>query len=135
VSGPRPSASLRVYVIDDDQAVLQSTALLLDTFGFECTTFACADDFLSEVDALPPGCVLTDLRMPRTDGWVLCSALQSKALEWPVLLMSSDNGAELERRAKASGFSGFIRKPVDADKLAAAIGAAIAAGIERSGKA
>jgi two-component system response regulator FixJ len=129
------SPSLRVYVIDDDPAVLESTALLLDTFGFDCTTFGCAVEFLSKVDGLAPGCVLTDLRMPDIDGWALCSALQGKALGWPVLLMSSDNGAELQRRARESGFSGLIRKPVDADKLAAAIGGAIAAAMQSCLKA
>ena len=110
-----------VYVIDDDAAVLDSTAFLLTAFGFECRIFPAANTFLAQVGELAPGCVLTDLRMPEIDGWALLAALRERAIDWPIVLMSSENGAELADRARASGFSQFVEKPIDGDKLVAAI--------------
>ena len=103
----------RVYVIDDDQGVLESTAFLLAAIGFECRTFASPRSFLAEAPKLAPGCVLTDLRMPEMDGFALAAALKSRVFEWPILLMTSDNGPELARRAASAGFAELLRKPVD----------------------
>ena len=125
-----PAALGRIYVIDDDRAVLESTAFLLAAHGFACETFASARDFLSAIDMLSPGCVLTDLRMPDIDGWSLRSALEERSIRWPVVLMSSDDQAELEGRALAAGFSGFVRKPLEPDALRLALERALAATAE-----
>ena len=102
-----------VYVIDDDRGVLESTAFLLRTLGLECRTFASPRSFLAEAPKLAPGCVLTDLRMPEMDGFALAAALKSRGVEWPILMMTSDNGPELERRAARQGFAALLRKPID----------------------
>jgi two-component system response regulator FixJ len=110
----------RVYVIDDDSAVLESMAFLLDTYGHSCVTFASADDFLAELDGLSPGCVVTDLQMPGTDGCELLSAMRARSIGWPVCLMSS-SARGLKSRATAHGFMTFLPKPVQNDELIAAL--------------
>ena len=115
-----------VYVIDDDQGVLESTAFLLPTLGFECRTFASPRGFLAEAAKLAPGCVLTDLRMPEMDGFALAAELASQGIGWPVLLMTSDNGPELARRAASQGIATVLRKPVDGAFLEEALGQAFA---------
>jgi two-component system, LuxR family, response regulator TtrR len=120
------SASRRVYVIDDDRHVRESTAFLLPALGYECTVFAAPDRFLGEAAMLAPGCILTDLRMPAMDGFELASAVRSRALDWPILMMTSDNGPELEQRVRDSGFSALLRKPVDGDLLVEALAQAFA---------
>lgn len=112
----------RVYVIDDDPAVLESTAFLLQSFGFECATFASARQFLDVFGTLDPGCILTDLSMPEMDGWALRKALEERSNDWPMFLMSSECGGELEGSTMRSGFSGFFPKPLDAESFAAIVG-------------
>jgi two-component system response regulator FixJ len=102
-----------VYVIDDDQVVLESTAFLLGALGFQCRAFASAESFLRTAARLGPGCVLTDLRMPEMDGYGLAAALQERGVAWPVLLMTSENGPELAHRAENHGFAALLRKPLD----------------------
>lgn len=111
----------RVYVIDDDQVVLESTAFLLRTLGFQCQTFVSPRSFLARAAKLAPGCVLTDLRMPGMDGFALAAALREQRVAWPILLMTSDNGPELARRASGQGFAALLRKPVDAAQLEGAL--------------
>ena len=115
-----------VYVIDDDSAVLESTAFLLDALGYEHRTFGGAGAFLAELDSLPPGCILTDLRMPAIDGWDLAAELGGRKLGWPMLLVTSDTGADLAARARDHGFAALLPKPVDAALLTAALDRAFA---------
>lgn len=116
-----------VYVIDDDAEVLNSTAFLLPALGYDCATFGVASEFVERAAELPAGCVLTDLRMPGMDGFELAVALKGQALDWPMIMMTSDDGPALERQALEHGFSSVLRKPVDADLLVDALARAFAA--------
>lgn len=116
-----------IYVIDDDDGVLDSTAFLLSTLGYECVAFAGAELFLDAIGSLVPACILTDLRMPGLNGFELAAALRERGIGWPILLMTSENGDALERRAMQQGFAALLQKPVDADLLAEAIAGAFAA--------
>ncbi len=115
-----------VYVIDDDQVVLESTAFLLGALGFRSRASASAENFLREAASLPPSCVLTVLRMPGMDGFALAAGFQEQGLAWPILLMTSDNGPELARRASAQGFVALLHKPVDGALLEDALNRAFA---------
>jgi two-component system response regulator FixJ len=110
-----------VYVIDDDPAVLDSTAFLLASLGYKWNCFADARDFLDGVDERSPGCVITDLRMPEMNGYELQRALHERSVAWPVVLMTSENGSLGTDKAAERGFSGYLRKPFSTDELVAAL--------------
>jgi two-component system response regulator FixJ len=110
-----------VYVIDDDLGVLESTAFLLPALGYECVTFGSAEEFLGRAPGLPRGCVVTDLRMPTMDGLELAAKIVELGLGWPILMMTSDDGPDLERRAADQGITAVLRKPIDAALLADAL--------------
>ena len=114
---------LKIYVIDDDQGILDSTAFLLRSAGLECLCFRDPEAFLAAIDGLEPGCVLTDLRMPDMNGYELQQSLSEIAPSWPVILMTSENGSLDEGVAAARGFIGFLRKPFSYEALIAAIAA------------
>ncbi len=124
---PAPAKPLHVYVVDDDPAVVESTAFLASALGYQCTTFTSPEELLAQLDGLAAGCVLSDLRMPGMNGYDLAMALRGKSIGWPMLLMSSENGPEVERAARDRGFSAFLRKPLDSAMLASALETACAA--------
>jgi FixJ family two-component response regulator len=124
VTDRRSLENRRVYVIDDDSAVLESMAYLLDAYGHSCATFASADEFLAELNGLAPGCVITDLQMPGTDGCQLLSAMRARSIGWPVCLMSSSTRG-LKTRARGHGFLAFLAKPVQNEELVAALDRAV----------
>jgi len=113
--------SRRVYVIDDDKGVLDSSIFLLCALGYEPLGFERAQAFADEAAALPPGCIVTDLRMPDMDGFELAAALRQRGVGWPILMITSENGKALEKRASASGFAALLHKPIDADLLAVSL--------------
>jgi two-component system, LuxR family, response regulator FixJ len=112
---------LKVYVVDDDAAVVESTAFLIRTLGHECATFDSPETFLARIDGLACGCVLSDLRMPGMTGYDLASALRARSVTWPMLLMSSEHGPDADRAARAHGFAAFLPKPLDSGMLATAL--------------
>jgi len=116
-----------VYVIDDDPDMLRSTAYLLEAMSHGVECFDDGDTFLAALASLQPGCILTDLRMPRVNGYELKAALDERSVGWPVILMTSENGSETSGRAAARGFSGYLRKPFTADQLVAALDRGFAA--------
>lgn len=114
-----------VYVIDDDAGLLHSTGFVLQSLGFEFELFASGEDFLGALDALQPGCILTDLRMPGMDGFELCSAA-ARSIDWPIVLMTSENGSMNATSASEHGFSGYLRKPFSPEALAEVLEACFA---------
>ncbi len=110
-----------VYLIDDDPTVLHSTAFLLQSLGIRAQAFLDPREFLAAVDGLEPGCVVTDLRMPHMNGSEVRQALLARSVDWPVVLMTSEDGAINEKTAASFGFAGFLGKPFSADRLLAVL--------------
>lgn len=116
-----------VYVIDDDADILRSIALLLQSHGYAVEGFADGDLFLEALPSLQPGCIVTDLRMPRVSGYDLKSALTGRSIGWPMILMTSENGSQTATEASVRGFTGYLHKPFAADLLIAALESGFAA--------
>jgi two-component system response regulator FixJ len=108
-----------VYVIDDDPDILRSIAFLLQSASFDVQCYRDGDLFLEAVDSLRPGCILTDLRMPRVSGYELKAGLAERSVAWPVILMTSENGPATAAEAMARGFAGYLHKPFSAEQLIA----------------
>ena len=110
-----------VYVVDDDPDMLRSAGFLLQSMGYRYECFPDGADFLAALPRLQPGCVLTDLRMPRVDGFELRSKLAEQSIGWPVILMTSDSGPGIADEARSRGFTAFLAKPFSADQVASAL--------------
>jgi FixJ family two-component response regulator len=116
-----------VAVVDDDPRFLESLAELLESSGFETRLFRSGVVFLQSdaVDAVQ--CLVSDVRMPGMDGWVLESAVARARPDLPVILITGDDVPERETHLHPPcGPRRFIfRKPFDSRELLAAVRAAI----------
>lgn len=110
-----------VYLVDDDEAVRRALSLLLSTVGIEVTTFADPQSFLARVSALPPGCLILDIRMPMISGLRLQEKLADRGVDWPTVVISGHGDIEACRRAFRNGAVDFLSKPVDEQDLIDAI--------------
>jgi two-component system, LuxR family, response regulator FixJ len=106
-----------VYVIDDEDAVRDSVALLLEARDFCVQSFPSAGEFLEAVPSLAPGCVLTDMRMPGMDGLGLLQEIKERSLAWPVVVMTAHGEVSVAVQALKAGASDFIEKPFPGDAL------------------
>lgn len=110
-----------VYIVDDDEAVRESLAALLESFGYRPAAFASARDFLAACPATATGCLLADVRMPDMDGL----ELQEKvAGEWPglsVVIMTGHGEVPIAVRAMKAGAIDFIEKPFAEEVMIASV--------------
>ncbi len=124
---PSPhNAALVVHVVDDDEAVRRSLALLLTSFGLIAETYSSAEMLLAELDHLAPGCLVVDVRMPGMDGLELQHALQERGCTYPVLVVTGHADVGLAVKAMKAGALDFIEKPYADNELIDAVRGALA---------
>lgn len=119
------TATTAVHVVDDDAAVRNSLRLLLEASGFAVETHASATAFLAAAPGLA-GCVLTDVRMPEMDGLDLQRRLREHGVSLPVIVMTGQGDIPVAVQAMKAGAVDFLEKPLDLDRLLAAVRGALA---------
>jgi len=110
-----------VHIVDNDVVVARATTRLLASEGF--ATRACTNglDFLAQLDADVPGCVVLDLSMPGCDGLELQRRLLDRGVTLPVVFVTGHGDVPSSVRAMRDGALDFLLKPVDADALIDAV--------------
>ncbi|MFN0303534.1 MAG: response regulator transcription factor, partial [Burkholderiales bacterium] len=111
----------KVFIVDDDNAVRDSLALLVSLLGFPNRAFASASAFLEEVRPEWAGCALIDLRMPDMSGLELQAALVERGIPLPVIIITAHGDVAATRQALKSGALDLIEKPIDDAELLEAI--------------
>lgn len=114
-----------VHIIDDDEAVRDSLAVMLETHGFEVASYATAQAFLSQAEHGVAGCVITDIQMPEMNGLQLLRAFKARNMLIPVLVVTARNSRTLAQEALAQGARAVIEKPFAAEVLFQAVRAAL----------
>lgn len=116
----------QVHVIDDDEAVRSSLALLLESAGLSVRCYAAAADFLAVASSIEVGAVLTDVRMPEMDGLTLQRRLAESGCRLPVIIMTGHGDVPIAVEALKAGATDFLEKPFDDSHLLDAVHKAIA---------
>jgi two-component system response regulator FixJ len=119
-----------VHVIDDDDAVRDSLAFLLETADLSVRTYASAVEFLDAVPTMTHGCIVTDVRMPEMSGVDLARRLKALGVPDPVIVITGHADVPLAVEAMKAGVADFIEKPFDDEVILSAIRTAL----ERGGK-
>lgn len=114
-----------VHVIDDDEAMRESLAFLLDTAGLNSRTYDSAMAFLEDADLSAPGCIVTDVRMPQMSGLDLVRELTRRGVTRPVIVITGHGDVPLAVEAMKAGVVDFLEKPFSDDALIGAISSAL----------
>lgn len=101
----------KVYVVDDDQGMLDSTVWLLESVGLQALPFTSGQAFLEACDVAVPACVLLDVRMPGMGGLSVQEALRTRGVQVPVIFVSGHADVPIVVRAFKAGAIDFIEKP------------------------
>ncbi|PPQ17295.1 DNA-binding response regulator [Bradyrhizobium sp. AC87j1] len=117
----------RILVIDDDAAMRDSLAFLLDVNGFYVATYEAATAFLNDVASGPVDCIVSDIRMPGMSGLELVSKVKANRVNCPVVLITGHGDVSLAVEAMKAGAVDFIDKPFVEDVLLRAINSALEA--------
>ena len=114
-----------IHVIDDDGAMRDSLAFLLDVNGFQPQVYESADAFLGAADRAALDCVISDIRMPGLNGIELVRKLKGEGSSCPVILITGHGDVALAVEAMKAGAVDFIEKPFDDAALLGAIRSAL----------
>jgi FixJ family two-component response regulator len=115
-----------VAVVDDDRRVLESLEALLESAGYAVLLYDSAEALLQSGALAQVRCLISDVRMPVTDGWQLESLVFDAHPALPVVLITGDELVQQEARFRATGRSRPIfKKPFNGPELLAAVRAAL----------
>lgn len=106
-----------VYLVDDEFAVRDSLALLIESTGQAIRTFNSAEGFLNNYDPKLPGCLLLDVRMPSMSGLELQDELMKREIFIPIIFISGHAGVPDSAKAFRAGAVDFLVKPFDNEIL------------------
>lgn len=119
-------AANTVHVIDDDEAMRDSLAFLLDVHGIPAQVYDCATAFLDALPAPCEGCIVTDIRMPDMTGLELIRKLKADGVDCPVVVMTGHGDVQLAVEAMKAGVIDFIEKPFSDEVFLGAVRTALA---------
>jgi CheY-like chemotaxis protein len=125
---PIPFGDLRgvhVMAVDDDPDAVTLVAELLEAAGARVSTAASADEALRMMDDEPPQVLVTDLGMPRIDGFQLIERVRAhhnpRVRRVPAAALTAYARSEDRVKALRSGFQIHLAKPIDPSELVTAV--------------
>ncbi len=114
-----------VTIVDDDEAVRDSLALLLNFRGYRTRQYASAEACLQDWQSDWRGCLLLDLRMGGMDGLALQQALTQRASTLPIVFLTGHGDLAHARAALKSGAVDFLEKPYEEADLLSVVAEAM----------
>lgn len=119
-----------IHLIDDDEAVRSSLALLISTVGLRVQAWAGPLAFMAGFDRQGIGAIVLDVRMPGISGLTVLDQLVAQGVDQPVIMLTGHGTVEMCRRAFKSGAAEFLEKPVDDEALLEALQNAVRAHVK-----
>ncbi|MCB1411530.1 MAG: response regulator [Xanthobacteraceae bacterium] len=115
-----------VCVLDDEPDVLQSLRFLLETHGFDVSTFSAAATFLSLIEPDQTDCIVIDYKMPHMDGLDVSTRLRQRNVSTPIILITGYSDHLIEVKAATAGVNHVLLKPLLEDNLVKCVRNAVA---------
>ncbi|SFP55116.1 sigma-54-dependent transcriptional regulator [Pseudomonas borbori] len=107
----------QVIVVDDEAAIREAVQQWLELSGLQAQTCASAAQALALIDRDFPGVVVSDVRMPGTDGLQLLDKLLELDRDLPVILVTGHGDVPMAVQALRQGAYDFIEKPFTPERL------------------
>lgn len=110
-------SSNKVFVVDDEQSVVESIRFILESEGYEVEAFTDPRDMLTRGRKPVAGCLVTDVRMPGMSGLDMHERLRATGVSLPTIVVTGHGEVPDAVRAMKAGCIDFIQKPWSNDAL------------------
>jgi two-component system, LuxR family, response regulator FixJ len=110
-----------IHLVDDDEAVRSSLALLISTVGLRVQGWSDPQVFLRAFPRGDIGAIVLDVRMPGISGLAVLETLLAQGVDQPVIMLTGHGTVDMCRRAFKAGAAEFLEKPVDDELLLEAL--------------
>lgn len=113
----------RILTIDDSKTIRDMLMFTLVEAGFEVLQAVDGQDGLDVLGKEQVDVVITDINMPRMDGYEVIRQLRSNSTHkaTPILVLTTESEADKKNLARVAGATGWMVKPFDPDRLIATI--------------
>lgn len=111
-----------IRIVDDDDSLREALRFVLEMEGWKVTDYSSADAFLRGDAPSTPGCVVMDVRMPGLTGIEAQKVMIDRGYALPIVFLTGHGDIDMAVMALHDGAADFIQKPIDNERLLAAIG-------------
>ena len=118
-------ASNRILIVDDESAIREVVASLLEAQGYQCSTVSNGREAIDVLREKTFDLVLSDMVMPEMDGMSLLVRLREKDPELPVVMVTAMHDVSTALDAIRHGAYDYILKPFEKNQLFLSVGRAI----------
>jgi two-component system, chemotaxis family, chemotaxis protein CheY len=114
---------VNVLAVDDSRTIRDMLRLTLTEAGITAHLAEDGQHGLEVLEGLEPDAIITDINMPRLDGFGFIDAVRQteRYKTVPILVLTTESSPELKARAREAGATGWIVKPFDPEKLVRAL--------------
>ena len=115
--------AVSVLAVDDSRTIREMLRMTLREAGSETHLAEDGQHGLEVLSATQPDVIITDINMPRLDGFGFIDAVRSndRYARIPILVLTTESAPEMKLRARDAGATGWIVKPFDPAKLVRAL--------------
>jgi len=108
-----------ILAVDDSASIRSMVSFTLKSAGYEVVEAVDGVDALHKAKTKVMNLVLTDQNMPRMDGLTLVRSLRllPDYRTAPILILTTESGADMKNQGKAAGATGWLVKPFDPQRL------------------
>ena len=110
---------MRLLVVDDDPALREALALMLDLHGFEVVTAADGREAIQTLATATPDAVILDVLMPGLDGIEVCRRMRATGDRTPVLMLTARTEISERVVGLEAGADDYLAKPFAREELIA----------------
>jgi len=111
-----------ILVVDDEAPIRLLLEKILQSAGYRVTSVADGTAAIKAAREDPPDLAIVDLTMPGIDGFTVCSMFKrTRSFKAPILVLSGRISQKDIQAALRTGADAFINKPVEREKLLAAV--------------
>ena len=113
----------KILTIDDSKTIRDMLMLTLSDAGFDVLQAVDGQDGLDVLGDDRVDVIITDINMPRMDGYEVIRQLRKNAVHktTPILVLTTESDAEKRNLARQAGATGWMVKPFDPDSLIATV--------------
>jgi FixJ family two-component response regulator len=114
-----------VFIVDDDEELRLALDNLFRSVGLASRMFGSVAEFLKDVPADAPGCLVLDIRLPGVSGLEFQAQLGLTGASLPIVFMTGHGDIPMSVRAMKAGAVDFLTKPFRDQDMLDAVSAAI----------
>lgn len=114
---------IKILVVEDDKALNDLVCAYLRSAGYETTACFDGEQALTAMEKANYSLIVSDIMMPKTDGFALAEAIRSANADIPILFMSARDDKPSKMLGYKIGIDDYLVKPFDLDELVLKVGA------------